>query len=218
MKLALGVVLTVGIAIFFVVQTAEAQKAPARSAGRDCQTELKQTDGFRELSAALKCLNDRVKALEASQSAGSSSAPRGTVEAPPPTSERAKHIFNDTLRLELSKCGWQQGGENNLTCEFQVTNLVKEDKRFCFGDASRLVTDKGASFSNSNGFYAYVGSVENYLYKGNNPICDMVPPFSKIQAKLAFRQTRGQADGEIQFLRVDCGSGCVYEAYKIPIK
>ncbi len=219
-KLAVAAVST-AIAFSGAAQSQNApKKAAPRSAGGECQTELKQTDGYRELSAALKCLNDRIRALEASRSTGATSVPRGQVDVAAPASERSQILQNGSLRFELQKCGWSPTN-SDIFCQFEVTNLTKEDRRVCLGLASRLVTDKGTAFSAERGFSGSIGSANNVdpmRLPGIGPVCDTLTPLIKVDSWVRFNGSRGQANNEVQFLRVDCGPGCVYEAYKIPIK
>ena len=205
------------LGVCFLADAAHAQKSTKRSASSECQTELKATDGYRELSAALKCLDDRIKALEASRAPASPGAPRAAVDVAPPASERAQVLLNKTLQVEIKQCGWAPSG-GNLYCSMTMTNLTKEDKKVCLGAGSRLVTDKGSSFSVSGGMDANVGSVTSSISNSRGTVCDDLPPLSKIEAWVRFWNSARQADGEVQFLRIDCGPGCVYETYKIPIK
>lgn len=217
MRVSVGTTLAVALGLFVTADAAHAQKPPARSTAGDCQTELKQSDGYRELSAALKCLNDRIRALEASRAPAGTNAPRAAVEVAPATSERAQTVMNGALRVEATVCGWTTSTDKNLICRFQASNLTKEDVKFCVGDGTRAVVDSGASHSGAAGFRARVGSIEDNYYRGQKPVCDSVPPLSRIQMTVEFFRSRGHDEKEVQFLRIDCGSGCAYEVYKIPI-
>lgn len=195
--------------------TAHAQQTSTRSAAGDCQTDLKPTDSYRELSAMLKCLNDRIKALESTRSTG---APRAATEITPPTSERRQVLQNGTLQAELKQCGWWQN-DGNLYCSITLTNRTKEDKTACLGPASRLLTDTGSSYAIGGGFDVSIGSVVGSMNINRKaPVCDTIPPLSKVEAWVRFWNAGRKGETEIQFLRVDCGTGCTYEAYKIPIK
>lgn len=194
---------------------AHAQQAPPRATESGCLTELKPTDGYRELSAMLKCLDDRIKALESARSTGAS---RAATEIAPPTSERSQILQSGTLQAEIKQCGWWQK-EGNLYCSITLTNRTKEDKTACLGPASRLLTDKGSSYSLSGGFDVSVGSVVGSMnINQQDPVCDSIPPLSKVEAWVRFWNAPRKGEAEVQFLRVDCGPGCTYEAYKIPIK
>jgi hypothetical protein len=194
---------------------AYAEPASTRSAGGDCQTELKPTDGYRELSAMLKCLDDRIKALETARPAG---APRGATEIAPPASVRRQILQNGTLQADLKKCGWWQK-DGNLYCSITLTNRTKEDRTACLGPASRLLTDTGSSYALSGGFDVIVGSAVGSMNTNQqDPVCDTIPPLSRIEAWVRFWNAGRKGEAEVQFLRVDCGKGCTYEAYKIPIE
>ncbi len=195
--------------------TAHAQQSPTRSVAGDCQTELKPTDGYRELSAMLKCLDDRIKALEVTRSTGAS---RAATESAPPASERRQTLQNGTVQAELKQCGWWQG-DGNLFCSITLTNRTREDKTACLGPAARLLTDTGSSYSVTGGFDVSVGSVTGSMnINRQDPVCDSIPPLSKIEAWVRFWNAGRKGEAEVQFLRIDCGTGCIYEAYKIPIK
>jgi len=206
------------LAICLVGGPALAQKPAARSFGGECQTELRSTDGYKELSAALKCLNDRIRALEATRSTAVTGAPRAALEVTTPTSERMQVLQNGTLQMELKQCGWWQS-DGNLYCSVTLTNRTKKDKTACLGPASRLLTDKGSSFALTGGFDASVGSVVGSLNDlRQDPVCDAIPPLSRVEAWVRFWNAGRKGEAEVQFLRIDCGSGCVYEAYNIPIQ
>jgi hypothetical protein len=217
-----------GITLFFLVlamptalptlgfgQQTERTKPATAS---DCNVELKSTDGYKELSGILKCLNDSMKKLEAKGS--SPAAPNAATYAPALASlnsPNAKLFQNNTLQVELQKCGISNSS-GRIRCDFQLTNMTKEDKKVCFADGSRLVTDTGSSFSNSNGLEVAVGSISWQVYKGWTPVCDTITPLSKVQAYIAFITSNGGPHSSVQFLRLDCGSGCAYEAYNVELK
>ena len=203
-------------AVCLVAGAAHAQTPAKRSATSECQTELKPTDGYRELSAALKCLDDRLKSLEASRAGtGVRQMPdRGEVASP--DIRRVEILLNNTLQVELESCGPSPHNQD-LQCQFQITNLTKKDTKVCIGKDSRLVTDNGTSFSNAGGLAASLGSVEDHL-SGRNAVCDTITPLSTVQSWVRFDGSRGRAKSEVQFVRLDCGPGCLFEAYKIPIK
>lgn len=200
----------------FIGEGARAQAPAGRPAAPECQTELKATDGYRELSAALKCMDDRLRALEAARPAAGERPPRDRGEAAPSGIRRVEILLNNTLQVELESCGPSPHNQD-LQCEFQLTNLTQKDKKVCIGRDSRLVTDNGTSFSNAGGLAASLASVEDHL-SGRNAVCDTITPLSKVRSWVRFNGSRGRADREVQFVRLDCGSGCVFEAYNIPIK
>ncbi len=179
----------------------------------DCDTELKSTDGFKDLSVKLRCLHDRIKALEGSTGAGAPSAASLAKAASP----RVRTLQNGIFQVELKKCAWSQSN-SDLYCDFEFTNLTTDDKKLCLGEKSRLVTDSGASFSSSNGINYGVGSINGSVWPGNNPICDTITPLSKIGTWIRFNGSKGAASSELQFLRLDCGAGCVFEVHRIEIK
>lgn len=180
----------------------------------DCPTALTATDTLKDLSEALKCMNGKIKSLESQISSSSASMSPPS----PEKSAKASLQLNNSLQIELKKCGVSSNNSNNIYCEFDLTNMTKEDKKVCFGDGSRMVTDSGAAFSSSNCMYASVGSNTGSLCRGHNPVCDELTPLSKISGWIRFGDSAGKANGTVQFLRLDCGPGCKYETYNVPIK
>lgn len=211
MRALIGTTMAAALALFAPASTS------AQSPSGNCQTELKPTDGYRELSAMLKCLNDRIKALETSRTATAAGAPESSPDIAPAMTERTRFLMDNTLQADLGQCAWSEDGD--LSCSVKLTNLTNEDRKICFGTGSRLVTDKGVSFSATGGITASVGSAKAYVSPRTvDTVCDAVPPVSMVEASLRFHDSKGKADAAIQFLRFDCGAGCAYEAYKIPIK
>lgn len=64
MNLMLRCLLAAAFAPCIAVHAGHAQRPAARS---DCAAELKPADTYKELSAMLQCLNDRIRAFEASR-------------------------------------------------------------------------------------------------------------------------------------------------------
>lgn len=208
-----------GVAVACAVLLSWAPLASGAAVAADCDVTVKETDGLKDLSAKLKCLHDRIKALEGKGAAEATNTLARPALPQPGNLERTKVFQNGSLQVELQKCGWSKNN-NNLTCSFQLGNLTQQDKKACFGPASRLVTDSGSTFSSEQGSYNVgIASVEGYQGKWDkSPVCDVVPPLSKVKAWINFRGSEGQATAQVQFLRLDCGAGCVYEAYNIPIE
>jgi len=215
MRVSIGLTLAIAAGVLIAENAAHAQ-GPSRPPA-ECQTELKPTDSYRELSAMLKCLNDRIRALEGSRAPAAAASPRAATEAAPVAADRPQKLLNDMVRIEGTACGWTTSTDRNLICRFQVTNLSKEDVRLCAGEGTRAVVDLGMSYTGAAGFRAQIGTTAGNFFHGQKPVCGNLPPLAKIQMSLEFFRSRGQDEKSVQLLRLDCGPGCAYEVYKVPI-
>lgn len=173
----------------------------------DCATELKSSDGFKELSAKLKCLEDRIKALEGSR------ADKHAMPAAPPAgaAKGSSRISFSGVEIALEKCARLEN--RDVYCKFSITNPTEEDKKVCFQYESRIVADTGASFSQA--MYQSVGSVQNNL---SGSACDLVPPRVKASGWIQFHKASEKVDGKLQLVRLNCGGGCVLNAYDVPVQ
>lgn len=173
----------------------------------DCDVRLKPSDDFAALSEKLACLQARIEKLEAQVSRGGApSAANLTRDLPKgaTTAEAGGVVFT------LEKCTRDSRRRGALVCEYGIVNTSTGDKRVCFGTESRLVTDTGGQFSRP---YIAVGS-EN----GMREVCDLVPPRVKSSGAITFSKAGESAESKIQFVRLDCGSGCTLDAYNVPVQ
>jgi hypothetical protein len=138
-------------------------------------------------------------------------------QAPQQTTSGQTYL-NGTLGIEVKECGRLVSDSGNIYCEVSLSNLTPQDKKICFGRSSRMVTDTGASFSASNGYYVAVGSVNSYVSSSSNDVCDTLTPMTKMSGWVRFLGSSKSANSVIQFFRLDCGGGCVYEARNIQVK
>jgi hypothetical protein len=101
----------------------------------NCDTDLKQTDTYKQLSAKLKCLNDRINALEGIENTAQKSEPRTKPVAETQVQEA------DGFRIELESCS-KSGGE--VACKLFVTSGLRDRSMYITQDSS-IVTDDGIS-------------------------------------------------------------------------
>jgi hypothetical protein len=101
---------------------------------RDCETDLKPNATYKELSAKLKCLNDRINALEGIEGTAQKSVPK----AKPAFGTQVQEA--DGFRIELESCS-KSGGE--IACKLFVSS--SRDRNMLIARDSRIVTDDGVS-------------------------------------------------------------------------
>lgn len=120
-------------------------------------------------------------------------------------------VINGDLVYEFDKCKVESlyGWGNSVLCYFKVTNTSKKDVRACLGNIIKIVSDKGNDFDSAE---SKIGSE-----KGVGKVCDTIAPLVTVVGWVGMRDTRKYFEENIQFLRVGCGGGCKYEAYKVPI-
>lgn len=110
---------------------------PAMAEAADCATELKPTDTFKELSAKLKCLNDRISMLE-----NRGAAPVAARPQPQPIPGTRVHEAGG-IKIELESCGKTGSG---ISCKIFVTSS-DNDREAGFSDGSRAVDFNGVVLS-----------------------------------------------------------------------
>lgn len=172
----------------------------------DCDVRLKASDDFAALSDKLACLQARIEKLEAQAARGGApSAANLTRDLPKGGTVEAQGVV-----FTLDKCTRGERRRGSLVCEYGIVNTTTSDKRVCFGTESRLVTDTGGQFSRS---YNAVGSETSM-----REVCDLVPPRVKSSGSITFSKAGESAESKIQFVRLDCGSGCALDAYDVPVE
>lgn len=128
-----------------------AQKKPsAVSQPADCGTQLKSGDSFKELTAILQCLEGRIRTLEAATSPPTS---KKSAALQPPPSADGRSLTKDGISILLVKCERYEG---SLNCHYRITNTGSADKRVCFGEGSRIVSEAGEARSES--YFRKIGS------------------------------------------------------------
>ena len=191
----------------------------------ECNVTVRPNDRSSDLTKKLSCLEQRISKLEQKierlqVSVGRTVSSPANLDARIDTLKRksSNNVYEKKdIKVELEKCAWSNDG--NIYCQFQILNILRKDKTVCFGGSSRLVTDTGASFSISTYYDAEVGSKNGRISPyDKKEICDVALPLSKVRSWIKFVNSRGQAESKIQFIRLDCGSGCQLEAYDIPIQ
>jgi hypothetical protein len=105
----------------------------ARALAADCDIDLKPTDTYKELSAKLKCLNNRINALEGS--AGQS--PRKALSQPKVATQVEEA---GGIRVELEGC---LKSSANIVCRIFLT-ATTTDAPVYIGYQSRAVNQDGA--------------------------------------------------------------------------
>jgi hypothetical protein len=108
---------------------------------QDCDTTLKPSDGYQELSAKLKCLNDRINALGGAAPAAGSGA--RTSAAQPQAAPGTQVQQEGGLKFELEGCTKSTPG---IICSIFVTS-VGADKSFRYSPESRIVDAAGVVFT-----------------------------------------------------------------------
>jgi hypothetical protein len=116
------------LAIFIV-----ACLAPSMVQAADCATDLKPTDTFKELSAKLKCLNDRISVLEKGGAASVATRP----QPQPIPGTRVQEAGG--IKIELESCSKSGSG---ISCKIFVTSS-DNDREAGFSDGSRAVDYNG---------------------------------------------------------------------------
>lgn len=106
----------------------------AAPAFADCNTELKATDGYKELSAKLKCLADRIRALE-KQSAGPQVATGITAVLP---TTKLGAVVAGTAVLPNGCFDAEAGAKFKGTYVFQIAD--KDTRPLCWKDGSMMLT------------------------------------------------------------------------------
>jgi hypothetical protein len=128
--------------------------SPKRSAAvADCDVELKPSDTFKELSAKLKCLETRIRALEGS-------AATGPVVAPPPAAKfsAVASMESGGIRFDVENCKKSGSG---IVCRVFITSLGK-DQSVYFTNGSRSVDTNGVLYS----WKGYQGFGEKQMDQG----------------------------------------------------
>lgn len=114
----------------------------------ECPTELKVTDTYKELSATLKCLNDRIKVLEAQR--GTASKAGSASEAPAPAAgfnvtvlKGAATASAGQYQVDVAKC---QRIKDILRCSLSITSRGKDGQAYIAVDESRIFDTQGRDF------------------------------------------------------------------------
>ncbi len=117
---------------------------PGAASAAECPTELKPTDTYKELSAALKCLNERMKALESQKASKAVAAEAQAAGVPkavalkPTASGSAGHY-----QVDLLKC--QRTGAA-IKCSMTITSLGKDGRLYIHPAESKLFDTQGRDF------------------------------------------------------------------------
>lgn len=188
--------------------------ASSAAKSKDCEVRLKPSDGFKELSAKLECLENRIRVLE-----GGGAQDVSVDQSVADTPIRNVALKGGKILGRLSKCAWSsQNGD--LYCSFSIMNKTSDDQKMCLGRESRLVTDISRSFSKAGWFYAGIGSKQDRAGPGSGGdlVCDLIPPYTKVEAWIRFLHSKGGAKAKVQFVRLDCGADCKIDAFNVPIE
>ncbi len=102
-----------------------------------CKTELKLTDGYRELSAILQCLKDEIEKLKGEAGKASPAVPGKAALPSAPAGGTLKGNVGP-LTIELTGCRKVSG---SVAC--QIKYLSPSDGALFFGGRSRLFDDTG---------------------------------------------------------------------------
>jgi hypothetical protein len=165
----------------------------------DCSVELKSTDDYRVLSSKLKCLNDRINALEGSN-------PMQKVVAKPKANAGTQVQEAGGLRIELEGCA-KAGG--NISCNIFVTSTAN-DQRASFYSSSHAVDSNGtvvkwkgyqtsgAKMETGDANRYFIADVRNaatmFFEAGDAPVAEML---SALQIKF-----NAQSSGTLTFRNV----------------
>lgn len=140
----------------------------------ECPTELKPTDTYKELSATLKCLNDRIKAFEAQRGASAKSG--NAPDVPPPASGFKATILKGTAstsagryQLDVVKC---QRAREYVKCSLSVTSRGKDGSAYIAESESRLFDTQGRDFTASSADIGGV-STDRGSSRGKDLIADL---------------------------------------------
>lgn len=99
----------------------------------NCDTELKSTDTYKELSAKLKCLNDRINSLEGS----GATAQKKNLTPRPAAGIQVQEVGGK--KIELESC---LNSGSSVACTVFITTI--KDGNLSIGNSSRALDEQGA--------------------------------------------------------------------------
>jgi len=121
--------------------------SPAPVLAADCDTDLKPTDTYKELSAKLRCLNDRINSLESN---GNAVSQKSVISGKPSAGTQVQEF--DGIQVETQNC---TKANVNITCRFAVT--AKESKAYFWENTSYAMDNNGMVFGNVQ--YRFVSGI-----------------------------------------------------------
>lgn len=113
---------------FFLVAGVVVTLGAVTAEAADCSTELKPSDGYKELSAKLKCLNDKIRTLEKS-TASAGSSPQVSADSGLGSSQKSNWKKGQCFSSEKSQA---------LKIVIQLKNDGKEDV-LCWRDGAIML-------------------------------------------------------------------------------
>jgi hypothetical protein len=133
---------------------------------QDCEVRLKPSDGFKELSEMLECLQQRIQNLEGKDA---------RVSRPYKPSEFVGQATSGIFLFEIDRCG--RSG-SNIACTMYIT-AQGADGILLIGDKSSIFDDKGRK-----------GKIDALTYAGEMRKLNRDYPFIReipVKAKICFR-------------------------------
>jgi hypothetical protein len=162
----------------------------------NCDTELKSTDTYKELSAKLKCLNDRISAIEGS----GSTSQKAALRVSPTKATQVQEAGG--IKMELEGCSTSGG---SIACRIYITATVNDDIIYLWGQ-SQAVNQEGAVLP----IYGYQGRGEKEVEHITTNISRKLIKDARTSAVVFFNLGPDNVTEQFSALQFKLGRGSQY--------